>query len=88
MTAAKLHTNNMLSINGRTVGQLMSVTENGAVQTATAHRLQTKAHFRPLVGRLLGDAVQFDMPVYVSASPSDHRLNSALVDVIRGIVEK
>lgn len=78
-----LYSNNILSIDGKDVGQLMAVTESGQVQNATASRPQTKSQFRPLVGRDLGDAVKIDLPVYLSTSPSDHYLNPALMDHIK-----
>lgn len=80
---AEIYTNNLLSIDGRTVGQIKSVTDAGSVQNATASRAQTKAQFRPMVApATLGAPVVFDMPVYVSTSPSDHRVNPALVDAV------
>ena len=80
---ATLYTNNLLSIDDRYIGQLMAITERGQVQNATATRTQTRAQFRPLIATAtLGDAVQFEMPVYVSKGPADHMLNPDLIAAI------
>lgn len=88
MTDATLSTNNLLTINCRLVGQIMAVTDRGNVQMATGHRAQTGAKFRPLTApATLGDAIYLDMPVYVSTSASDHRLNPALIEAVSALVQ-
>jgi hypothetical protein len=83
---AALYTNNILNIDGRDVGQVKAVTATGQVQNATASRPQIKAQFRPLIApATLGDPVQIDMPVYVSTSPSAHKLNPALIEAIKAL---
>jgi len=86
MTNAELHTNNMISINGKIYGQVKAVTASGQVQNATASKPQIKAQFRPfLAPSTLGDPITMDLPVYISTSPSDHHLNPALIDAIQGM---
>lgn len=83
MTNAELSTNNILTIDGRAVGQVLAVTASGNVQNPTAHRAQVATQFRPIVApATLGDAIRLDMPVYVSASPSDRQINPALIAAI------
>jgi hypothetical protein len=87
MTRAELYTNNLISIDGRTVGQVKAVTDFGQVQNATASRAQTKAQFRPMIApATLGDPVIFDLPVYISSSPSSHKINPALIEAIKATV--
>ena len=83
MINAKLHTNELLSINGRIVGQVLAITATGNVQNATAHRAQIASQFRPIIASgKLGEPIRFDVPVYISTGASDHHLNPALVKAI------
>lgn len=83
MTAiATLDTNNILTIDGKKVGQIMAVMSNGTAQNPTGSRGQVKTQFRPIINGSLGNVVAIDLPVYLHRSPSDHYINPALIDAV------
>lgn len=83
MTYAVLYDDNTLSLDLRNVGKLMAVTRKGQVQKASGASAQVAALFLPRADDMtLVDPIPFDMPVCVSTSPSEHKLNPELITAI------
>ena len=86
---AELFNGNVLAINNRPVGILEAIDDKGRIQNPTGHWNQVAARLRTYAAgknELSGHEFKFDLPVYVSETPSSHMLNPELIKSIENVL--